>query len=186
MSILVDQNAQAEASKKELVPIIDENDQTIKVVPRKQMREQLLPHRSSYVVVLDEQQRILVEIRSLSKDYAPGLLDACVGGVMVEHEDFVCSAKREVEEEVGIDVNQLEFHDLGKLKITYASGKSFVMAYLFLAKGNCITKRQQSEVSGIMYLSFEELFALSNCTTSDSLIACKEIFKRAKEQGLLK
>lgn len=185
MPKLVDQNAQIEQSKKELVPIINEQDEVIKVVPRKQMRAEHLPHRSSYVVVMDQQQRILVEIRTLAKDYAPGLFDACVGGVMVEHEDFLNSAKREVAEEVGIDVENIAFHALGKHKITFLSGKSFVMAYLFLAKGNCITQRQQSEVSGIMYLTLDELLALKDCTTYDSIIACKEILKRAKEQGII-
>lgn len=169
----------------ELVDIINEQDEVIKTVPRHIMRQEHLPHRATYVVVINSQGKAVVEIRTLSKDYAPGMLDACVGGVVQSGEDPVLSAQREVAEEIGVDINKLKFHNLGKLLIPYLSGKGFVMAYLFIALGNPITRRQKSEVSGVMSLSAAEIVALKPVVVRDSLIAFDEIIKRAREQGIL-
>lgn len=169
----------------ELVDIINEQDEVLKVVPRHVMRQEQLPHRATYVVVMNSQKRMLVELRTLSKDYAPGLLDACVGGVVQSGEDPILSSRREVEEEIGVDSEHLVFHDLGKMVIPYLSGKGFVMAYLFLAIGDPITRRQKSEVSGLLSLTSEELDAIQSVVVRDSMIANKEIIKRAREKNLL-
>lgn len=169
----------------EMVDIINEQDEVLRVVPRHVMRQEQLSHRATYVVVMNKQKRIVVELRTLSKDYAPGLLDACVGGVVQAGEDPVLSAMREVEEEIGVDCQKLQFHNLGKLIIPHLSGKAFVMAYLFIALGNPITIRQKSEVSAIFSLSASELQARSNVVVRDSMIACQEILTRAGQQGLL-
>lgn len=169
----------------EMVDIVNEQDEVIKVVPRHVMRKEHLSHRATYTVVMNSQKRILVEIRTLSKDYAPGLLDACVGGVVQSGEDPVESSRREVSEEIGVDSQHLTFHNLGKLLIPHLSGSAFVMAYLFLATGDPITSRQKSEVSGLMSLTAQEIEALRPVVVRDSLIAQQEIIKRATEQGLL-
>ncbi|MBU3844681.1 MAG: NUDIX domain-containing protein [Candidatus Anaerobiospirillum pullicola] len=172
-------------SATELVDIVNENDEVVAVVPRKVMRQKHLPHRASYIVVMDGQERILVEIRTLCKDYAPGLFDACVGGVIQSGEEPDLSASRELKEEIGVDAGAIEFKSLGKMAIPYKSGTSFVMAYLYIARGSFITMRQQSEVSGIMLLHTKELARLKDSCTYDSFIAYEEILHRAHEAGII-
>lgn len=172
----------------EMVDIINRDDEVVQTIPRSLMRAQHLPHRATYVVVVDNAGRILVELRTLSKDYAPGVFDACVGGVVQSGEDIDHSAKRELLEEVGIDVNSnphLKFTKLGKLCIPHAISEGFTMAYLYLCQGDCITTRQASEVSGIMMLSYEELLLLKDQCARDSFIAFEEIYNLAHEQHLL-
>lgn len=168
----------------ELVDIINDEDKVVAVVPRNVMREKQLPHRASYVLVVDRASRILVEVRTLCKDYEPGKLDACVGGVMQSGEDPIVSAKREVEEEIGLDMSDVDFHNLGKLLVNYKNCDSFLMAYLFIAVGDFITSRQKSEVSSIMMLSYDEIMRLEDNFTYDSIIALKEIVHRAAEQDI--
>lgn len=169
----------------EMVDIVNEQDEVLKVVPRDVMRREHLSHRATYVVVMNSQKRMLVEVRTLAKDYAPGMLDACVGGVVQSGEDPVLSSRREVEEEIGVDSQHLKFYDLGKMVIPHKSGSAFVMAYLFLALGDPITRRQKSEVSGLLSLTAAELDRLESVVVRDSIIANKEILKRAHEQGIL-
>ena len=172
-------------SATELVDIVNENDEVVAVVPRQVMRQKMLPHRASYIVVMDAHERILVEIRTLCKDYAPGMFDACVGGVIQAGEDPDLSASRELKEEIGVDSNTIEFKPLGKLLIPYQSKQSFLIGYLYLARGNFLSIRQKSEVSGIMLLNTEELSKLQSSSTYDSFIAYQEILHRAHEAGVI-
>lgn len=171
----------------ELVDIVNEHNEVVEVVPRPEMRAMRLPHRASYIVCVNPEGRFLFEIRTLCKDYAPGLLDACIGGVVQAGEDPKVSARRELEEEVGLDASKLQFHDLGTMRIDYPKDnpRSFLFGYLFLAVGDGITVRQASEVSGIMYLNLQEMRRLTACFATDSITAFDEILKRAKEKGLL-
>lgn len=167
----------------EQVEIVDEQNKVIDVVPRSQMRRDKLPHRASYIALCDRQGRFLVEVRSLQKDYAPGLLDACVGGVVTAGEDPLLSAKRELKEEVGIDADKADFYPLGELKIP--SDPLFVYGYLFFCRSDAITVRQESEVSGILLLDEEELKKLDGNYAPDSRKAFDEILSRARKQDLL-
>lgn len=172
----------------ELVDVVDNNNTVVDTVTRAYMREHKLAHRASYVVCADRQGRFLIEVRTLQKDYAPGLFDACVGGVMQHGEDPDDAARREILEEVGIDCNdpKNEFYPLGTLKIMWADKVHFLYGYLYYAVSDSITLRQQSEVSGIMMLSEAEVLKLERNCVRDSVIAFKEIITMAKERNLCK
>ena len=170
----------------EMVDIIDLDDNVVRTVTRKQMRQEQLPHRASYILMVDSAGRILVEVRTLTKDYAPGMFDPCVGGVVQHGEDGDITAEREVAEEVGVNIKLSDpnFHSLGKIAFEHHDFDGFTMAYLYLLQGDFITVRQASEVSGIMYLSPEELTLLKDQCTVDSYRAFEEILRRARERGI--
>ncbi len=174
-------------SAQELVDIVDENDNVVDTVERHIMREKHLPHRATYIAVCDKTGRFVVELRTLTKDYAPGLFDACVGGVLQHGEDPYYGALREMQEEIGIkyDPQNTDFISLGKIKVPYKSGRGFLYAYLYLAKSDAITIRQKEEVSGIMMLSFDELVKLADACTYDSILVFKDIVAKATAQGYL-
>lgn len=86
----------------EWVDIVDEQDRVIGVAERARVRQENLRHRASYILVLDEAERILVQRRTPSKDFCPGMLDACAGGVVTTGEAMALSARRELAEELGI------------------------------------------------------------------------------------
>lgn len=167
----------------ELVDIIDDLDKVIDVVPRPQMRALKLPHRSTYIAYLTCDNKFLIEIRTLNKDYAPGKLDACIGGVVAHGESPLEGAKRELLEEVGIKSDEIKYYELGKMYVKLPH--SFFYAYMSLAIGNKISIRQDSEVSGIMYLDYDNIMALEHNFTSDSIIVLKEIVSRARSLDLL-
>jgi 8-oxo-dGTP pyrophosphatase MutT (NUDIX family) len=86
----------------ELVEVVDEEDRVVDVVPRRVVRERLLLHRCTYVVVLDPLGRVYVHRRTESKDVYPGFYDVIAGGVNGVGESYERCAAREVEEELGI------------------------------------------------------------------------------------
>ncbi|MGL5040923.1 MAG: NUDIX hydrolase YfcD, partial [Aeromonas sp.] len=87
----------------EWVDVVDAHNKVIGVAERATVRRDNLCHRASYILVLDEADRILVQRRTLGKDFCPGMLDACAGGVVTTGEEMEPSARRELAEELGID-----------------------------------------------------------------------------------
>ncbi len=86
----------------EIVQIVDENDNEIGAVARHIMRRQRLIHRASYILVFNKNQELFVQKRTMSKDMYPGYLDVAAGGVVLAGESYEQSARRELEEELGI------------------------------------------------------------------------------------
>lgn len=61
-----------------------------------------LTHRVVHVLIFSEKGEMLLQKRSLAKDVAPGKWDTSVGGHVGIGEDLPVSAKREMDEELGI------------------------------------------------------------------------------------
>ncbi len=93
---------QSQAAGMEWVDVVNEDNEVIAQASRPQMRAQCLRHRATYIVVHDGMGKILVQRRTETKDFMPGMLDATAGGVVQSGEAFLESARREAEEELGI------------------------------------------------------------------------------------
>jgi isopentenyldiphosphate isomerase len=86
----------------EIVAIVDEQNNVIGAVPRREMRAKRLLHRSTYILVFNAQGEIYVQKRTMTKDVFPGYFDPATGGVVLAGESYEESAVRELEEEMGI------------------------------------------------------------------------------------
>jgi isopentenyldiphosphate isomerase len=89
----------------ERVDVVDDEGRTVGTVSRAEMRARRLPHRSVYVLVFDRRGRLFVHLRTPTKDVYPSHWDVAVGGVLAAGEDFDAGARREVREELGVDVD---------------------------------------------------------------------------------
>ena len=87
----------------EMVLVVDdETNKPVGEATRKEMREQNLWHRSSFVFVQNQKNEFVVSTRTMAKEYYPGGLDLACGGVMAPDETNELNAARELEEELGI------------------------------------------------------------------------------------
>jgi 8-oxo-dGTP pyrophosphatase MutT (NUDIX family) len=86
----------------EIVVIVDEHNQVVGAVPRREMRAKRLAHRSTYILVFNPQGGLYVQKRTLTKDVFPGYFDVAAGGVVLAGETYEQGAERELEEEMGI------------------------------------------------------------------------------------
>lgn len=86
----------------ELVDVVDEHDNVIEVVTRREMRARVLRHRAVYIAVQGSDGRLLVHQRSFAKDVRPGAWDIAVGGVVSAGESYESAAVRELAEEIGV------------------------------------------------------------------------------------
>ena len=68
-----------------------------------------LVHAVARVHVWDRQGRLLLQLRSDSKDIQPGKWDTAVGGHLLPGEEAAAAARREMQEELGVAPDRLVF-----------------------------------------------------------------------------
>ena len=86
----------------EIVTVIDLADNVLDARPRREVKQQGMTYRVTYILVFNSTGDVLVQKRTASKDWCPGLFDFAAGGIVQFDESYVLSARRELEEELGI------------------------------------------------------------------------------------
>lgn len=115
-------------SDDELFDVVDELDSVVGISPRNLVHRHGLRHRATHVLVYDEQGRLFVQQRSLTKDCSPGRWDSSAAGHVGAGETYDSAAVREVQEELGI-VTLQPLTPLFKLPASPATGWEFVWVY---------------------------------------------------------
>jgi 8-oxo-dGTP pyrophosphatase MutT (NUDIX family) len=96
--------------KNELIFAVDENDNPLPPLERKEVISKGLWRRACGGMVIDRiNQRVLCQKRSDAVDQRPGLWVAIFGGKSVPGEVPIRTAQRELREELGLDVKQSDF-----------------------------------------------------------------------------
>jgi len=86
----------------ELFDVVDQNDLVIGTATRQEVHKNSWLHRSIHIFVFNNQKDIFLQKRVLTKDENPGYWDSSVSGHVNSGEDYLTSAHRELEEELGI------------------------------------------------------------------------------------
>ena len=134
---------------------------TGEILSRKEVHRLGKYHRVIHLYLFNSKNEFLLQKRSLMLDNYPGFFSISVLGHVNAGEFSSATVKREVEEELGIDVSQLKFDFLFSffqeaiLSETYID-RQFIDVYVIYAKidPNSI-KFDRSEVSEIKFVSFE-------------------------------
>ena len=92
-------------SASEKVAIVNGRDTVVGAATRAEMRATGMTYRVTYVLVFSSDGRLLVQRRTESKDWCPGALDLAAGGVVLAGESYEHSARRELQEELGVNAN---------------------------------------------------------------------------------
>ena len=166
----------------EWVDIVNEDNEVIAQASREQMRAQCLRHRATFIVVHDGMGKILVQRRTETKDYLPGLLDATAGGVVQADEGMLESARREAEEELGIA--GVPFAEHGQFY--YEDDHCRVWGGLFSCVSHGPCALQEDEVSEAIWMTPEEITARCDEFTPDSLKALALWMSRNANNDTLK
>ncbi len=172
---MVEQN---QAAGIEWVDIVSEENEVIAQSSRAQMRAQCLRHRATYIVVHDGMGKILVQRRTETKDFLPGMLDATAGGVVQSGEVLLESARREAEEELGIADVPFAEHGLFYFEDEHCR----VWGGLFSCVSHGPFAMQEEEVADVFWLTPGEITARCDEFTPDSLKALSLWLSRNNEQ----
>jgi 8-oxo-dGTP pyrophosphatase MutT (NUDIX family) len=139
----------------ELVDIVDDDDIVVATVTRSEMRSRRLQHRSVGIAVISTDGRLLIHRRSLAKDIWPGWWDIAAGGVVAAGETYEAAARRELEEELGIE-GDVEF--LGQSRYVDDDVAEICRGYRVVHDGPF--EFSDGEVSEVRWVTFAELDAM--------------------------
>ncbi len=110
----------------ELFDIVDEQDQIVGQALRSVVHRDKLRHRAVHILVFDLQDRLLMQLRSASKDEFPLCYTSSASGHLGAGETYAAAAVRELAEELGI-VDAPEF--LTKLPASEETSHEFTAVY---------------------------------------------------------
>lgn len=157
--------------KKEWLDIVDEKGvSTGQVVERGIAHAQGIRHRTAHVWICRRNAQtgrpeILLQLRSRTKDSYPGCYDISSAGHIPAGVDYIPSALRELQEELGVIVEPEALHYCGQRTIHYEEvfrGRPFVdnqisnVYLLWLDRDEQDFRLQAEEVEAVRWMDFEE------------------------------
>ncbi len=96
--------------EEEIFDVVDFHDQVVGEAIRSDVHgNPALIHRVAHVLVFNGKGELYLQKRSLTKDVQPGKWDTSVGGHLDKGESYSVAAKREMEEELGIDSGKIQY-----------------------------------------------------------------------------
>ena len=112
----------------EIFDIVNERDEVIGQLPRRQVHRDGHKHRAVHVLVFGSDGRIFLQKRSMTKDTFPGAWDSSASGHLDSGEDYDACAVRELREELGLIVAAPP-RRLFKIAACAGTGQEFVWVY---------------------------------------------------------
>lgn len=153
----------------EWLDIVDENGMpTGKQVTRTQAHAEGIRHRTSHVWLLRRKNnaiQLLLQKRSACKDSNPGCYDISSAGHIPAGSDFLSSALRELQEELGVVADKNDLIDCGLRRFHYQSvfhGKPFSdcqvsrVYALWLDRDESDFTLQTEEVESVRWMYYED------------------------------
>jgi isopentenyldiphosphate isomerase len=137
----------------ELFDLVDLDDRVIGRVRRGEAhRNPALVHRSVQILVFARNGRLFLQRRSRTKDLFPGYYCASASGHVISGEEYLTTARREVEEELGVGP-QLRFVNTALVR----SDCETEITALFLARSDGPFTLSPTETDGGVWLALDDL-----------------------------
>lgn len=166
----------------ELFDLVDERDMVIGTVRRGVAHsDPSLIHRSVQVLILDGSDRILLQLRSASKDLFPGYYCASASGHVMAGESYDATASREIIEELGV-APPLRGLGVTMVRSTYETE----LTALYIARHDGPFQFHPTETDGGRFFTLEELRATREwLPMTPALLAALDVFERVLAAGEL-
>jgi 16S rRNA (adenine1518-N6/adenine1519-N6)-dimethyltransferase len=136
----------------ELFDVVDEDNEVIAQASRSEVHERDLRHRAVHVLIRDDKGQILLAQRSALKDREAGKWGSSAAGHLDSGEDYEPAARRELGEELGINVSDLELTVVGERGPSQANGWEFIRLYEGRYSG--ALRLNTSEVAAVQWMSW--------------------------------
>jgi 16S rRNA (adenine1518-N6/adenine1519-N6)-dimethyltransferase len=114
------------ATQSERFPVVDENDRLLGDAPRGEVHGNNLRHRAVHLLIFNRRGELFLQKRSRWKDRHPLLWDSSAAGHVEAGEEYDETARRELEEELGVTA---ELTRVAKLPASERTGQEFIWLY---------------------------------------------------------
>ncbi|WP_136465562.1 NUDIX hydrolase [Flagellimonas onchidii] len=146
----------------ELIDILDEDgNATGRTCLKSEAHLKGLFHPTIHVWFYTSDGQILFQKRAHDKDTFPSLWDVSVAGHIGAGEDIIQAAIREIEEEIGLEINQSDLERIGTFKSMHKHSETLIdneFHHNFLCKLEVPLvklKRQESEVDDLQLFAID-------------------------------
>ncbi len=90
--------------QEEILIVVDEDDNIIDHLPRLEVHQKKLLHRTISIVMFTSSGNLVLQRRSKNKDTYPGMLGNAIGGHVLKGEEYLDAAKNEAAEELNTNI----------------------------------------------------------------------------------
>ncbi|HLC47251.1 MAG TPA: NUDIX domain-containing protein [Candidatus Nanoarchaeia archaeon] len=142
----------------ELIDICDESNNLTGVKKMKsEAHKEGLWHRTAHIWIYNPKGEILLQLRAKDKELYPDMWDISAAGHIAAGEDASTAGVREIQEEIGLEVNpeDLQFFRIRKVRTVYKKirNNEFYNIFFLRFDGDIRTLRlQDEEVQEIRFL----------------------------------
>lgn len=153
----------------EYIDVLDENGvKTGEILSRKEIHQRGLWHRAIVIAIINENNEVLLQQRSMNKDKNAGLWDISVAGHISTGQDAISATVREINEEVAVGIGaKVSITDF-RYMFSYRVSQKFANDYIenqfydfFILRKNGLSVKniilQESEVQAAKFVSLQEL-----------------------------
>ena len=138
----------------ETLDVVDENDNVIGKATREEIHTSGMWHRGVHVLVFDSQERLLLPVRSLTKDKFPNTYDCSVSEHVKTGETFEEAAIRGLREELGIVKPKLQ--RIVKFRMSYGTNDNTI-AVLYKCRYSGKMKADKMEIKSMNFIPLGEV-----------------------------
>ena len=165
----------------ELIDVLDENGiKTGEILSRSEIHKRGLWHKVIVIAIVNENNQVLMQQRSYNKEKNAGMWDISVAGHISTGQDSLSAAKREINEEVSVNlgytVDIKEFRFMFSYRIEEKVNDNYIDRQFndfFILRKNGLKeediKIQESEVEKVKFVDVSEL---------NNMIENKEVVER--------
>ena len=154
----------------ELIDVLNDNGvPTGEIVSREEIHKRGLWHRACLCAIIDCENRILLQQRSLDKDKFPGLWDISVAAHVLHGESAMSTVVREMNEEVGAQIGRKVLAKDFRFLASFRNQMSISETYLenqfydlFAYNMDCVAdfKFNDNEVTAIEWATYSKILEL--------------------------
>ncbi len=116
----------ADSASPERFPVVDEQDRLLGDAPRAEVHGDNLRHRAVHILVFNHSGELFLQKRARGKDRHPLLWDTSAAGHVEAGEEYDLSARRELQEELGVAADLTR---VAKLPASEKTGQEFIWLY---------------------------------------------------------
>ncbi len=172
--------------KKEMVDIVDGNGvPTGIIVSKDEAHDKNLLHNEVSIFIMNSKKQVLLQLRDKNKRFYPNKWALCAGHVEAG-ETLKIAMKRELEEEVGVKVNEDEI--IYFQKHLYNDNENSNVTHFYYTEINKEAKDfiiQKEELSEVKWFNINEIIEIINSKNNSTVFGKKTIERLKKLNQLI-